>query len=81
MGAAADRSIVMAVRRELIRRQSIDSSAVNVHSINGVVEVSGTLRLTSFAETDLEDEWKKIREIVMRVHGVRDVIDRYLRRF
>lgn len=81
MGAAADRSVVQAVRREFIRRQSIDASALDVHCISGVVEISGTLRLTAFAEThDLNQEWLKIRELIMRIHGVRDVTDRYLRK-
>jgi hypothetical protein len=82
MLATADRSIVQAVRREFVRRQSIDASMVDVRCTNGVVEIAGTLRLTGFARnTDLETEWKTVRELVMRVHGVRDIVDRYLRRF
>ncbi len=81
MVATGDRSIVQTVRREFIRRQSLDASMVDVRCTNGVVEIAGTLRLTSYADADLETEWNKLREIIARVHGVRDVVDRYLRRF
>ncbi len=80
MSAYQDRNIIVQIRRELVRRQAIDASLVNVHCINGVVELTGSLTLTPYAETkDPKEELKTVREIILRFPGVRDVIDRYLR--
>jgi osmotically-inducible protein OsmY len=76
-----DRAIVMDVRREIVRRQSVDCSTLNVHCINGVVELSGTLRVAAAAGRGIsgKDELEQIKEIIMRLPGVKDIIDRYLR--
>jgi osmotically-inducible protein OsmY len=78
---ANDRAIVMDVRREIVRRQSVDSSALNVHCINGVVELSGTLKVAAVAGRGAtgKDELEQLKEIIMRNPSVKDVIDRYLR--
>lgn len=80
MGAYLDRSLILEVRRELVRRSSIDASQLNVYCVNGVIELSGNFVLTSMAgNVRPREELAKIKEIIMRMRGVRDVIDRYLR--
>lgn len=76
-----DRAIVTQVRREIVRRQSVDASRLNVHCINGVVELSGTLKVAAAAGRGVtgKTELEQIKEIIMRIPGVKDVIDRYLR--
>ncbi len=75
-----DRDIVMSVRREIVRRQSVDASQIDVHCINGVVELTGTLTLTGSAKgTTSKQELESIKEVISRLPGVRDILDRYLR--
>lgn len=52
-----------------------------MHCINGVVELSGTLKVAAAAGRGVtgKTELEQIKEIIMRIPGVKDVIDRYLR--
>jgi osmotically-inducible protein OsmY len=80
MLAGYDREILQQIRREIIRRQAIDGSQINVFCNNGVVELMGTLRVLPHAkDVSPQQELDKIKEICMRCRGVKDVLHRYLR--
>lgn len=75
-----DRDIINSIRRELIRRVSVDSTQVNVFCINGIVELSGSWHLSGMAHgLDPKTEFATFKDVCMRIPGVRDVTHRYLR--
>ncbi len=78
---AADKDIIRRVKREIIRRQSIDSTRINISCTMGHVDLGGYVRPVKGAvDIDLEEELNRIIDVIMRIPGVKSVNTRYLRR-
>lgn len=77
----ADAEIIRMVKREIIRRQSVDSSRINISCRMGHVDLGGYLRVVKGpVDIDIEEELRHIIDVVMRIPGVKSVNTRYLRR-
>jgi hypothetical protein len=76
--SVADKQIAMHVRREVVRR-AIDASQLFIHCTHGTVELGGRIKpLRKGATVDFEHELHIIRDRVIRIPGVRDVVWPYL---
>lgn len=65
------------VRKELIKRQSVDTSLIDVVVANGVAYLSGDLRpARGGGGIDLKEELGHIETVLRQLPGIRDVVTR-----
>jgi len=73
---AQDQTVRREVRKELVKRQSVDCSLVDVAVMNGVAYLGGEVRPVRHSNVDIKEEMALIESIVRQVPGVRDVVNR-----
>jgi len=74
IGPQVDNEISRRVRRELNRRY-VDTSRVQVRVSYGVVYLTGEMRPTRGMGGTLQEELEIIRNILLHIPGVREVVD------
>ena len=71
-----DKALGLRIRREITKRQSINSNDIRVSTAGGVVYLNGKLRLTRGAiGVDLKKEAEIIEKCLRTIPGVRDVVN------
>jgi len=71
-----DKQLALRARKEVIKRQGIQSTFIEVSAIKGVVTLRGALsrvRGPIGADLDLEKEMEIIEQNIRTIPGVRDV--------
>ena len=75
-----DKSVRLRIMRELAKRQSIDTSRLQVSCINQVCTIIGNLRpLRGSRGVDTRKELAILQDIIVRLPGVREVVTRDVR--
>jgi len=78
IGPQVDNELMRRVRRELNRRYSVDCSRVQVRVSYGVVYLTGEIRGTRGMEGSVKEELETIRNILLHISGVREIVDNQL---
>ena len=75
-----DKSLRLRICREIAKRQSVDSIRLQVACLNNIVTLAGELRaLRGTRGVDTRKELEIIREIILQMPQVREVITRDVR--
>lgn len=68
-----DKQMGLRVRKEIVRRQGIDTSRVEVTANRGVIVLRGEIRPVRGQDIDLDKELEIIEQAVRQIPGVRDI--------
>lgn len=79
IGPHVDNELYRLVRRQIGRRYEVDTSKVQARVSYGVVYLSGELRAGRAFSGTLKQELETIRNILLHIRGVKEVVDRDLR--